>query len=348
MPIFHHAGLLNSLILLFEGRFRGFLARPIGKEWYNEGFWAVYDHPATIEQYLGIGSATPDGTPPLNEVQDTENSGLYFCRDIASGFLNKAVTLDYFLNHDFDLVIASVPQHVRPFRKLCERHPKKPKLIYQIGNDWNIEKGDELLIDGIMASALLKTLPEIPYLIYHQEFDLKTFSPGFAYPPEKISTFVNCFNTAQLFAFDWAIFQEVEKSLPDWEFKSFGGGCRDGVAAGDAGVAEEMKKARFIWHTKSGGDGYGHVIHNTGAVARPPIVRMTQYYGKLAEVLLKDEETCLAIDNLSIPEIVKKIEHFSRPDRWLKMAKAHYSNFSDHVDFDKEAKMIDNFLRKLL
>ena len=51
---FHHAGLLNSLILLFEGRMHGAVYRPIGIDWANKGYWAIYDHPATRQQYLTL------------------------------------------------------------------------------------------------------------------------------------------------------------------------------------------------------------------------------------------------------------------------------------------------------
>jgi hypothetical protein len=65
---FHHASLLQSFILLFEKRLGGNVFRPIGMEWAEKGFWKIYDHPATREQYLGLNGATPDGTPRLNEV----------------------------------------------------------------------------------------------------------------------------------------------------------------------------------------------------------------------------------------------------------------------------------------
>lgn len=363
---FHHAGLLNSLILLFEGRAKGRVFRPIGKKWYKKGFWKVYDHPATVEQYLGFNGATPDGSQPLNEVKRSEVfEGVYHCQDIASGGTNKAITLKGFLKHPFDFVIASIPQHIAPFRKLCDQHPDKPKLIYQIGNAWNVSPDQERMIDAILSSAKLQKEPNKPFIVYHQEFDLNIFHPpiksypyvgdeyfvnhyDFTPPGKKITSFVNCFNTDDLFAFDWAIFQNIEKAMPDWEFKALGGGCRDGYAKGDPGVAEEMRKSRFIWHTKNGGDGYGHIIHNTGAVGRPSIVRKSYYHGKLADDLMLDGQTCIAIDGLSEQEIINKINYYSDEDRYLTMAKKVYNNFKERVDFEKEAKEIIDFLKSLL
>src|SRR3990167_1968898 len=98
---FHHAGLLNSLIMLFEGRLGGAVYRPIGTEWHEKGYWKIYDHPATVQQYLGIGGAAPDGSPKLNQVVGGPISQgvplLYFCKDIDSGKTNKAITFEGFM-----------------------------------------------------------------------------------------------------------------------------------------------------------------------------------------------------------------------------------------------------------
>lgn len=363
---FHHSGLLNSLIMLFEGRLEGCLMRPIGHEWHNRGFWKIADHPATVEQYLGIGGATPDKSPKLNEVRAWYGTGIgrslpgdgpigratdatiYECRDISSGETNKGITLDGFMHLPIDFVIASVPQHIRTFRQICNQHAKKPKLIYQIGNHWNIEPALEELIDGIMASARLGREPIVPYIEYHQEFSLDIFKPDFSYPQKRISSFVNCFDSAHIFKFDWRLFEAVEKSLPDWKFRAYGGSCRDGYAKGDKGVADGMRKSRFVWHTKNGGDGYGHVIHNIGAVGRPMIVRKSYYIGKMAEPLLIDGKTCICIDGLSEKEIVEKILYFSQESRYKKMCKNAYQNFKKVVDFDQEAEALQKFFEKLV
>jgi hypothetical protein len=368
---FHHAGLLNSLILLFENRLCGQVFRPIGMEWADEGFWNVYDHPATREQYLGIGANTPDGTQPLNKVLEdawlTNESGFsiktYKCQDIDSGKYNRAITLTGFLNMPFDIVIASVPQHVEPFKRLCGLHPNKPKLIFQIGNAWTVEAG---LAPNILASAVIDNVPEnINFLTYHQEFDLNIFKPIIPSDPsiylvedyadngdtlqpcKNIYSFVNCFNISGHFEKDWKLFNKIEKLMPNWNFKSYGGQCRDGSKNGNEEVANAMKEAKFIWHTKNGGDGYGHVIFNSGAVGRPLITKKEYYKGKLGEKLMVDGETCIAIDDLNPQQIIDKIEYFSEPERYKTMCNNVYVNFRMHVDFDKEAKLVKEFLNKL-
>lgn len=347
---FHHAGLLQSLILLFERRLGGEVYRPIGTEWYKNGFWKVYDHPATVEQFLGIGGATPDGSRPLNEVLMTHLSPpnatiVYHCKDIDSDETNKAITLQGFMALPFDIVIASLPYHIEPFKRLCEMHPSKPKLIYQIGNAWTVDAG---LAPNVMASAIINGVPEhINFITYHQEFDLNVFSYSPPVENKNITTLVNCFNTAGHFVTDWALFQKIEQLMPAWNFKSYGGQCRDGCMHGNKQVAEAIRQSRFIWHTKNGGDGYGHILFNTGAVGRPMIVKKQYYDGKLGAQLMIDGQTCIAIDGLNPEEIIRKIEYYNDTERYQTMCKNVYTNFMQTVDFSKEANTLQTFFANL-
>lgn len=343
---FHHASLLNSLILLFEKRLGGNVYRPIGVEWAQKGFWKIYDHPATQAQFLDIGGATPDGTRPLNEVEKTEDK-VYFCHDIDSDLTNKAITFDGFMSMHIDIVIASIPAHIEPFKRLCELHPDHPKLIYQVGNAWTIENG---YAPNIMASAIIHNVPtNINFISYHQEFDTNKFRPDFDYVPEKnIYSFMNCFDVDQLFRMDYELFQRVEREMSDWNFKVYGGQCRDGAAHGSTEMAQKIKEAKFIWHTKYGGDGYGHVIHNAAAMGKPMIVKKGYYMGKMGEQLFIDGVTCIVIDGLGINEIIEKINYYSEPERYKRMCMNVYENFKKVVDFDKEAEELKKFLQNLL
>lgn len=358
---FHHASLLQSFILTFEKRFGWEVYRPIGMDWATKGFWKVYDHPATQAQFLGIGGATPDKTKPLNEVvhkyfefnELNPNLGddwimIYSCQDIDSGLTNKAITFDGFMSIPFDVVIATIPQHIEPFKRLCELHPNKPKLVYQIGNAWNVP--DPSLVKNVMASAKVSNVPShINFIEYHQEFDTTIFKPDESImPANNIYSFVNCFGIDRLFEWEYFLFQMVEKEMPDWSFKAFGGQCRDGAAHGAKELADKMREARFIWHTKSGGDGYGHVIHNAAAVGRPIITKLSDYSGKLAQSLLIDGVTCINIDNLSPKEVVNKIEYYSLPGIYETFIDNVYTNFKKHVDFDAEAIKIRSFIENLL
>lgn len=347
---FHHSGLLNSLQLLFEDRFGWELYRPIGRAWHTEGYWHIYNHPATVAQYLDIGGATPDGSAMLNNVSDTVDEVIYLCQDISSEKTNKAIGLTAFLKMNFDVVIASIPQHVAPFRELCDRHPSKPILIYQIGNDWNISDQDAEKVDMIMASALIDIPDNIPHVLYHQEFSTDIFSPELPYYGSKqIASFVNVFTKENsLFRDDVQLFEKVEQLLPDYNFKIFGGQGRDGVLHGDRAVAREMSRSLFVWHTKNGGDGYGHIIHNTFAMNRPTIIKSSYYRGKLAGVLIKPDENCIDIDNLTAEQIADKIRRYSDPDVYNTLSRALSETVSFKHLFELEAQGIKRMIENLL
>jgi len=349
---FHHASLLQSFILLFEKRLGGKVYRPIGVDWYEKGYWKVYDHPATVQQFLAVGGATPDNTPELNNLEENSSPGIYLCKDIDSGKTNKAITLDAFFYYDFDIVIASIPQHLPLFRKLCDEHPSHPKLIYQIGNAWPIDADVLKYTKNVMASALIPDYPkDINLIQYHQEFDTDIFYPGYEgtnAPIDRISSFVNCFSVDRLFAEDWTLFQIMEELMENWIFASYGGQCRDGGRNGTNELAQEMRNAKFIWHTKRGGDGYGHVLHNSAAVGRPIIFKKEYYFGKWGEKLMIDGVTGIQIDGLSPHEIFRKIQNYSDPEEYKKLCDNVYNNFKQIVDFDGEFLALKSFLGNLI
>lgn len=358
--------------MLFEQRLGGKIYRPIGIDWYEKGYWKVYDHPATVEQFLGIGGSTPDGTSPLNDVKAWVGEGIgrsipgdgivgratdatvYYCHDIDSDKTNKGITFDGFMHLPIDIVIASIPQHIEPFKRLCEMHPNHPKLIYQIGNAWDVSMSDGQFVRNVMASAKVNMIgPRIHGIEYHQEFDTTVFAPVIPLETSvsvynSIASFVNCFSIDRLFSDDWSLFQIVESMMPSWEFYSFGGQCRNGAMHGSQELAEGMINVRFIWHTKRGGDGYGHVLHNSAAVARPIIFKKEYYQGKLGEALMIDGITGIQIDGLSPDQIVNKIEYYNESARYRKLCQNVYTNFRKIVDFDAEFERIKLFLENLV
>ena len=343
---FHHAGLLHSLIFLFEKRLGHKVYRPIGMDWVEQGFWAVYDHPATALQFLTIDQVYKpiDGTPPLNSFYENKifnaEEGVYFCKDISNQKYNKAITLERFKKMKIDIVIASIPQHIPLFKELIHKYKPNAKLIYQIGNNWNVGQNE---VKNVMASALVQIPAEINSVVYHQEFDTNifTFEPNVL--NNKISSFINCFESADIFKSDWELFQKIEKLMPQWEFNVYGAGGRNGVKHGEMGVSEGIGESTLIWHTKRGGDGYGHIIHNVFAMGRPPIINMSYYKNKMAGKLMIDGETCIAIDGLNPQEIVNKIQSAD----CSKMSLNAHNKFVQEVNFDEDEKKIQQFLKLL-
>lgn len=340
---FHHSGLLQSFIITFEKRLGHKVYRPIGLEWFEKGFWRINHQRDTAEQFLGLHVVPKDGTPGLNDVTGYQE-GVYKVRDIIDGE-NKAITFDAFMRTPVDVVIASIPAHLEPFRILCDMHPNKPKLVFQIGNNWELV--DTNLVKNFMVSTKVSAPPiiDVNYIQYHQEFSLDDFNAGgiFTLPDKNIYSFINILQSHR----DWPLFLELEQDLPDWQFRSYGGQCRDGNMTGSKALGEKMREARFIWHTKQGGDGYGHILYNSAAVGRPVIIRRADYEGKLGDELLIDGQTSIFIDGLSKEQIIEKILYYSEPVRYRKMSRHTWLNFNDKVNFAAEAQMIEDFLHNL-
>lgn len=333
---FHHAGLFNSFKLLFEDRLRGVLYRPIGIEWLEKGYWKMAEiynnHPATVAQYLGI---------PLNDVLV---EGVHRIWEPAHDYFQNAITYEQFLKIKPDIVVATIPEHIESFKRLAQE--VGAKMIYQIGNAWPVEAG---LAPNIMASAKIANVPNnIHFIEYHQEFPTSIFQPTSDLPTKSIYSFVNCFPTASIYREDWHLFLDIEKMMTDWKFRSLGGSCRDGAADGQIEVARMMREAKFIWHTKWGGDGYGHIVYNSAAVGRPLIVKKQYYTGKMGEELMIDRETCICIDGLNYQEIINKIEYYSEESRYLSLCQNAYNNFKQKVNFDDEEIEIRQFLENLV
>ncbi len=84
----------------------------------------------------------------------------------------------------------------------------------------------------------------------------------------------------------WASFAALQGLLPDYSFGSFGHDCPDGFLTPVAAIAEEMVRAKWGYHDKLSGDGFGHVIHNWAAIGRPLIGHGSYYRGQRAEGIL--------------------------------------------------------------
>ena len=317
----HHMGLTESLRLLFEKRLGHELYFQKGLEWYPD-FWNVYPHIDTAKQYL-----------------ERELEGV------------RGITLEELKNTQFDILIASIPQHIEPFKKLISLYQPQAKLIYQIGNMWDIDPNS---VKNVMASANVDIPANINGIIYHQEFDLDIFHYEPPKEGKKIYSFINCLNTVDIYKKDWELFLELERLMPDWEFKSFGGQTRNGAITNQEELANKMREATLIFHSKNKGDGFGHVIHNAAAIGRPLITRFSDYEGKLAGSLLQGiGPTSIFVDNKTPEQITKdinRIYEFTNGDGYgiNDMSNNIYQSFKQNVNFDQEEIAIRRFVENLI
>lgn len=342
---YHHASLYRSLQLLFEERLGYELYRPIGIEWFDKGYWKIADpYPTprdTALQFLDTRGGKYKKETNLNGDYRVDNQGIYHVYEPDHDVWQRAITLDTFKKMQFDILIASYNAHIIPYLKLINLHQTRAKLIHQMGNNWASTLNWKIIKNVMASTAIFGYPPKKNVVFYHQEIDPKLFNYRKEYSPKSIMSFSNVLHGSDL-----ATFIELEKAMPTFHFFSYGAGNRDGSLT-VRGVAEKMKAAQFVAHFKEGGDGFGHVIFNAFALGKPPIVKMNQYKGQLAYKLMKDRVTCIDIGNLKTEEAVKKIMKYVEPENYSKMSFAAHSVFEKYINYDKEAKNIEIFLKHL-
>jgi hypothetical protein len=330
--------------MLFEDRLGYNLYRPVGMEWWDKKLWNIYDHPATAQQFLSLDQRYKpiDGSPQLNKVKDITDD-YYTVLDPEYLYDQKAVTYEQFMNMDVDIVIASIPAHIKPYMELAKL--KGAKFIFQVGNNWT----QGILPDepiNIMASANVGFRDIDHGITYHQEFDLNLFDCEKKNEnPENVIT--SMLNVPEQFP-DYKLFLELESRMPEWKFNVHGGQGRDGPINGARAVAEKILNSKYIWQVKEGGDGYGHILFNSAACGVPMIVKKQYYQGKLGEQMIEDMESCIVIDGLTIDQIIEKIEYCSAPIKYEWMSARISRLFTMYVDFDLEAKKLQRFLNELV
>lgn len=340
----HHAGLYQSLQMLFEKRLGWELYRPIGTEWATEGYWnnaRIYNnHPDTIKQYLEIRNSIPTKMGPRNNVI-AENEDYY---TIENAFLNeKAVTLEQFRKMKPDIVIASYFDNIEPFKRLAQE--VGAKFIMQMGNVWAIPWD---IVDNVMASTGKFPIPSGKHVIfYHQEIDLETFYKGdYTFDSKLLVSFVNCLAEHEIHRKSWEDFQELEKLMPEYTFKSYGIENRDGTITEQKDIAQIMRESKFGIQLKGFGDGFGHTLFDWFVLGKPVIFRGSQYKDKLAEAHLIHGVTGFDLDLITLEALKDKIIGITQ-EEYKEMCDGVYRIFKHSVDFDAEEVNIRQFLNNL-
>ena len=340
---FHHNSLLRSFVLLFEERLGMNVYRPIGLDWFYEGYWAINDQLSTAKQFLDIETQMlADNTPPLNVVKD-HSDGIYSIYDPGNITIHNAITLEAFKSMQFDYIIASIPQHIGIFQKLIQEFQPKAKLIVQIGNNWspNIFRGL-----NVLGSVKPGNLQDANAVYYHQEFDINIYKPIDEFGFNKISSYINVIENNR----GWEDFVDLEKLLKPHgiDFKSYGGQCRDGgFNSGTTELSESMQKNDFIFHVKHGGDGYGHILYNAYACGKPTIIRSSYYKDCLGEELFNDDN-CIDLDKMGFDDAMNKIiDVINDVDQLKTMSANAYESFNNAVNFEQDAEKVKNWLANL-
>jgi hypothetical protein len=317
----HQADLFYSLQLLFEDRLGIEVYTPIGREWWDEGYWnfgrGTYPDDRLAAQYLH------NATHRMYDGHHPER-------------LIRGVTLAEFRDMPFGYVVATLQDNQEGFARLARE--KGAKYVLQVGNtgqqvDWTLD-----------PLALVSS--EVPIrgkaVLYHQEFDSeRTF--GFRELPSDrgvVRSFVNCMPDT----YCWPLTQSIKAEL-GYPFTVHGINGPDGIIEPVTAIADLMASAGWAYHDKPHGDGFGHVIHNWAAIGRPLIGHAGHYRGMLAEPFWEDGVTCVDLDRHGATEAANLIREITADrDRHAAMGKAIRQRFDELVDWDTEAQAIAEFL----
>ena len=347
---YHHHDLWESLELL-AARLGWTLYRPIGMEWFTQGYWnheRKWHGDAVARQYL---EPWGDDLAP-----DSEGAGRRHDRS-HPGRWHKLVGLDAARSMRFDLVISSLAHNHEGFAQFASE--VGATFALQVGNvrfgpaDMAEDRWD-LAAFGLV-SGFMPVTPSKPHVVYHQEFSLEDFR--YEPPPRherfRVSSFVQCYpQDAGAYPYLGAA-AGVAPEL-DWRvYGAYGEAPLDGYAAGNldrcADVAAAMRDTDVGWHAKRWSDGYGHVIHNLFAVGRPVFGFQTYYATQMAGPLWVDGVTSYDIGTRSPAEVAGLIRELrDDPERHLRMCEAAAARFREVVDFDAEAEAIRALLAQVL
>lgn len=333
---FHHGYLYGSLKMLFEDRLGFEMYRPIGLDWFTQGYFKVAEPYGnaqdTIDQYLAIDDRPYDSMKSLNGNFKLRDN-VYHIYDPENDITHKAITFNTFKEMEFDIILASHPLH-ECWEGLLQ-YQKKAKFVMQLGND-----GQKTSAQNVLSSVWATSPePHQNFCYYHQEFPLKYL--GWSEPKNnnRINSFVHLLPQSDLYHI-------YKSSLPDFDFHAYGIQCPDGIPTKQS-MINIMKDSTFGWHVKPA-DGYGHLLHQWYACGRPVITRGDYYLFKTGGMLLTDGETCIDLDRHTFDDNIKLIRYWSEPENNLKMCLNAMDRFRSVCDFNLEAERIKIFLSNIL
>jgi hypothetical protein len=340
---YHHHDLWESLELMCA-RLGWTLLRPIGMDWFDEGYWnfeRAWHGDAVAKQYL---------QPWLSDLASRRY-------DSSHDRWQRLLTLEEARQHPPDIVMASV----------AHNHEGLHRFAREIGAKFGIHLGNvrfspidmaedrwDLADFGILTSILPGPVPK-PHVTVHQEFSLEDFRHG--PPPNEepmtISSFVNCFPENVKAYEGWKSVAAIRPQYLWQVFGAYGSVPEDEFAAGNidkcAHVGDAMRASDVAWHTKQWSDGFGHVIHNWFSVGRPVVGHEWYYRSQLAGPLWQEGVTSFDLTDKSPDEVAGIIDRlYNDPDLRLRMGENAAARFQEVVDFDEEEQAIRRMFEAVL
>lgn len=352
---FHHHDLWESMELLCA-RLGWTLYRPIGMDWFDEGYWnheRKWHGDAVARQYL-----EPWPTDPVNP-QRTNGGGLPYGhpfrvrKDASHGREIRLLTLQEARDLRPDIVISS----------LAHNHEGFARFATEVGATFGLQVGNVRFAEADMAedrwdlaafglvSGLMPAEPPKPHVIYHQEFSLDDFRPS--RPPRLglvVSSFVQCYPQD---SGSYAYWRQAAEMAPehDWRvYGAYGEAPLDRFAAGNldrcSAVGDAMRASDVAWHAKRWSDGFGHVLHDWASVGRPLIGFHDYYRDQLGGRLWVEGVTAWDIERNDVIPLLRRFR--DDEDFHIRACEAMAARFRQVVDFDEEEQRIRALFAQVL
>ena len=324
----HHGQLYDAHTLLFVKRLGHELYRPMGWDWWDKKYYWFWANDDTKQQYLG-------GQSVQAKIVDEGATVL----DLPYNSIHKGITMEHFLDSDFDIILSSTPEQFFGFTRFIKDFKLKHKFIFQMGNQWDDYPKHAR---NIMNSTTEPVAKNINCVQYYPEFELDMFRRNIE---PKVPT-VGCFlHHNQAHARE--LLFEVEKLLPDWKFYEYGANNRNGPLDDTAtAMSNAMLNCDFVWHVKSTGDGYGFIVHEAISAGRPVLVSRNRYKGLTAEKMFEDGKTCINVDGKSAKQIALDLKSMYKNMAYHR--ECCKDKFNSIVDFSVEGENVKKFLETLV
>lgn len=340
---YHHSDLYYSLHLLFEKRLGFELYKPIGMDWYTDGYWKIAEpynnNIDVIKQFLTNDIDYPERYHPIwGNYKINCKDGVYYIYEPHHDYHQKAITLETFKNTKFDIILSTYQLHDYVFEKLKNDYQPDAKLVAHLGNTFQ-----ETHYKNVIHSVPYNRSIHQNSVYIHQELDTNLYK---FVPPNKftknIFSVVNCAPYIETY-------EKFKHLLDDCNFKYYGAACPDGCLSGAKGVSEKICEANLGWCLKPLG-GLGHSNMGWMYSGRAVITNMSQHkiWGGNALKFFEPDYNCIDIDSGSDVEICEKIKKWLDPEINIKMGENAKRRFHEIINYNAEEQMFRLFLSKLL
>ena len=346
---YHHSGLLYAMHLTLEKRFGWNIFRPIGMEWFQRGFWDIAkpygNNIETVKQFLSLNPNQEPvaDSPPLNNVRHRDpRLTHYTVEDIYHDYDQNALTFQQFLEADIDVIIGSIPDHWRTYKKLRDEFKPNAKVVAHMGNMFNElpHALSEGVIENLMASTITFPInnPKVSSVFYYQEQPILPYVP----PTKtmKISSYAHVIPKFEQF-------EELKQAMPSYDLRAYGSACPDGWMPSLQALYASMQQDMFVYHVKPGGDGYGWNWHSAYMAGRPVITNFSDCKDKLGGLLFEDGVTGIDMEKQPLQDTVRRIESIIESGSYRQMAAAARMKWEALVNYDNEADKLKTFFENL-